>query len=164
MTAVVDQPDVGFTANDLGCGYGALYEYFRAKGMQCTLFRGYDISTAMLDEARHSIRDGAVQLISGAAVDQEADYGFASGIFNVRQECDEDTWLAHILSTLDNLNAFSRRGFAFNLLTSYVDWKEPHLFYGDPGFFFDHCRRKYSRFVALLHEYPLWEWTIVVKK
>jgi hypothetical protein len=57
----------------------------------------------------------------------------------------------------------SRRGFAFNLFTTYVDWKEDHLYYGDPGFFFDFCKRELSRSVALLHDYPLWEWTMVVR-
>ena len=37
------------------------------------------------------------------------------------------------------------------------------LYYGDPSFFFDHCKREHSRHVALLHDYGLWEWTIVVR-
>ena len=68
------------------------------------------------------------------------------------------------LATLDNLNAFSRKGFAFNLLTSYVDWKEGHLYYADPLFFFDYCKKKFSGRVALLHDYPLWEWTMLIRK
>ena len=55
------------------------------------------------------------------------------------------------------------KALAFNLLSTYVDWQEPHLFYGDPLFWFDHCKRNYSRQVALLHDYPLYEWTIVVR-
>ena len=58
----------------------------------------------------------------------------------------------------------SRIGFSFNLLTSYVDWEEDHLYYGDPGVFFEYCKRKHSRFVTLLHDYPLYEWTIAVRK
>ena len=38
------------------------------------------------------------------------------------------------------------------------------LFYGDPTFFFDHCKRKYSRNVALLHDYDLYEFTIIVRR
>jgi hypothetical protein len=30
--------------------------------------------------------------------------------------------------------------------------------------FFDHCKRNFSRQVALLHDYGLWEFTILVRK
>ena len=57
----------------------------------------------------------------------------------------------------------SKKGFGFNLLSTYVDWKEDHLYYGDPLFFFDFCKRHVSRYVSLLHDYPLYEWTILVR-
>jgi hypothetical protein len=33
------------------------------------------------------------------------------------------------------INHFSKKGFSFNMLSTYVDYKENHLFYGDPLFF-----------------------------
>ena len=39
-----------------------------------------------------------------------------------------------------------------------------YLFYADPGELFDHCKRRYSRWVALLHDYGLYEFTILVRK
>ena len=38
------------------------------------------------------------------------------------------------------------------------------LFYSDPCNLFDICKRKYSRNVALLHDYGLHEFTIIVRK
>ena len=60
---------------------------------------------------------------------------------------------------------WSRRGFAFNLLTSYsdVDRRRPDLYYADPLAYFDHCKRTFSRNVALLHDYGEWEFTILVR-
>jgi hypothetical protein len=116
----------------------------------------------MLDEARHRHPSG--EWILGSKLTAEADYSFASGIFNVRLQESEDAWRAHIEQTLDELNNYSRRGFAFNLLTTYVDYREPHLHYGDPCSFFDLCKRRYSSKVALLHDYPLYEWTMLVRK
>ena len=149
---------------DLGCGYGALYEYLSGRGWQVAPFVGYDISEAMLEEARTRITAPKAEFVQSSTLDRMADYAFASGIFNVRLKTDEDTWRDYVLKTLDGLNSHANRGFAFNLLTSYVDWKEDHLFYGGPLFFFDHCKRRYSRRVSLLHDYPLWEWTIIVRK
>jgi hypothetical protein len=39
-----------------------------------------------------------------------------------------------------------------------------HLYYADPCRLFDHCKRRYSRHVALLHDYGLYEFTILVRK
>jgi hypothetical protein len=58
----------------------------------------------------------------------------------------------------------SRRGFAFNALTSYSDRDKQRddLYYADPLHWFDHCKKHYSRYVSLLHDYPLFEFTILV--
>ena len=34
----------------------------------------------------------------------------------------------------------------------------------DPLEAFDRCKRTYSRFVTLLHDYPLYEFTIIVRR
>jgi hypothetical protein len=41
---------------------------------------------------------------------------------------------------------------------------QKHLYYADPCAIFDLCKRRYSRNVALLHDYGLYEFTIVVRK
>jgi SAM-dependent methyltransferase len=162
LAEVIDRSTLPVSINDLGCGYGAFYEFLVHYDITVNHFRGYDISEQMLKQARTTVPDG--EFIAGSLVDKPADYSVACGIFNVRLKENDATWLAHIEHTLDNMNHFSRRGFAFNLLTSYVEWKEPHLFYGDPAYFFDLCKRRFSRKVALLHDYPLWEWTMIVRK
>ena len=95
-----------------------------------------------------------------------ADYGVASGIFNVRLGSTDDAWRSHVLRTLDVLNKTSRRGFSFNCLTLYSDQDRmrDYLYYADPCDLFDHCKRTYSRDVALLHDYGLYEFTILVRK
>jgi SAM-dependent methyltransferase len=153
-----------FTLNDLGCGYGSFYEYLKAAGAPLRLFRGYDISEKMLAKARERITAADIEWRLAPRLDAVADYTVASGIFNVRQDTPPTQWRDYILVTLDNMNEFSTRGFAFNLLTTHVDWQDDKLYYGDPLFFFEHCRTAYSRQVALLHDYPLWEWTILVRK
>jgi hypothetical protein len=59
----------------------------------------------------------------------------------------------------------SRRGIAFNMLTSYSDPERitPRLHYADPCEMFDWCKRELSRHVALLHDYGLWEFTMIVR-
>jgi hypothetical protein len=38
------------------------------------------------------------------------------------------------------------------------------LYYADPCELFDHCKRQHSRNVALLHDYTLYEFTILVRR
>ena len=97
---------------------------------------------------------------------ESADYGIASGIFNVRLSTPEAQWRAYVEETLDSLDRTSRRGFAFNCLTTYSDPEKlrDHLHYADPAVLFDRCKRRYSTQVALLHDYGLYEFTILVRK
>jgi SAM-dependent methyltransferase len=149
--------------NELGCGYGAFAQHMIAAGLRLRSFRGYDISSEMLDEARTRVLGVPADWIQSAALDQPADYSFASGIFNVRLAHDEASWRSYVEKVIGNMRAHSTRGFAFNILTTYVDFREKHLYYGDPLYFFDYCKRNCSRYVSLLHDYPLYEWTITVR-
>ena len=94
-----------------------------------------------------------------------ADHTVASGIFNVKLDVPEEDWREYVLQTLETIAALSTRGFAFNMLTSYSDPDKmrPDLYYGEPALFFDQVKRQYARDVALLHDYGLYEFTIVAR-
>ncbi len=164
LVSVIEPDSIDISVNDLGCGYGSLYEYFLENKVNVSTYRGYDISEKMLIEARNRLPQDRVELILGAELNMIADYSIASGIFNVRFDESEADWLEHIKRTLANMYEYSDKGFAFNLLSSYVDYRRDHLFYGDPLFFFDYCKRQFSPYVSLIHDYPLYEWTLIVRK
>ena len=150
---------------DYGCGYGALAHTLVAHE-QPVDYLGFDVSTRMVDLARTHNPDPERCRFSDRPADlAPADYAVASGVFNLRLDVDQDVWEAYVLETLDTLARLGRRGFAFNLLTSWsdADRMRPDLFYADPARFFDHCKRNYSRHVALLHDYGLYEWTMLVR-
>lgn len=156
-----------FSVNDLGCGYGAMKDFLRQRYGDVFSYCGIDISAEMIATAqRRHDGDAHARFVCMAAPDQAADFGVASGIFNVRQQRLDAEWREYIENTLHELDRTSIRGFAFNCLTSYSDEekKRSHLFYADPLYFFDLCKRRYSRNVALLHDYDLYEFTILVKK
>lgn len=156
----------GFSLNDYGCGYGALAGFLAERGLDVDL-RGFDVSERMIEEARRLYGDVPGRTFTTSAAELEpADVTIASGVFNLRLEVGDEPWRAYIVDTLHAIDAVSTRGFAFNMLTSYsdADRMRPDLYYGDPCFFFDHCKRAFSRNVALLHDYELYEFTIVVRK
>ncbi|MDQ3674527.1 MAG: class I SAM-dependent methyltransferase [Gemmatimonadota bacterium] len=149
---------------DFGCGYGALLDALTAKGWAFK-YQGYDICEAMTDaaRARHDA-DGRVRFVSELSALEPADYVVASGIFNVRLETAEDVWKAYFQDTLGEMAVLATRGFSFNALTAYsdADRQRPDLYYADPITWFQHCRRRYSRHISLLHNYPLYEFTMLV--
>lgn len=162
----VIEADSRFTLNDIGCGYGALYQYL-LDSYADFFYCGIDVSEDMVAAANKQTSDQAnASFAVASAPEAPAEYSVASGIFNVKLEYECSEWLDYIFSTLDIMDAYSTKGFAFNCLTSYSDEDKmrDYLYYADPCHLFDHCKRNYSKWVSLLHDYGLWEFTIIVRK
>lgn len=154
-----------FSVNDLGCGYGAFYD-FLANDPSKFSYCGIDVSDKMIQSAeRRCSQKSNVRFVVACRPEEVADYGVASGIFNVRLSRSVDGWKSYVAETLDALHLTSRLGFSFNCLTSYsdADKMQDYLYYADPCEMFDFCRRRYSRHVSLLHDYGLYEFTILVR-
>lgn len=166
LSKVIARSDATFSLNDLGCGYGALVDFLTLKYPDFRYF-GFDVSLDMIRsaESRYEGHDN-VEFAVGGEPAEVADYGIASGIFNVRMDNTDSEWLKYIEHTLDILNKTSRRGFSFNCLTSYSDPERmrANLYYADPCYLFNLCKLNYSKEVALLHDYELYEFTIIVRK
>jgi len=159
------RPEGEFSINDYGCGYGALVDYLENRGHHFH-YRGFDISDKMIAEAEQShVKRTNCDFFSEKRRLSRADYTLASGIFNVKLEGNDSDWLQYILVTLKEFSELSRKAFAFNALTKYADseFMRPHLYYADPLYLFDYCKKHFSSKVSLLHDYPLYEFTIVVQ-
>lgn len=164
----VIQPANPFSVIDYGCGYGAMFEFLQRRGWQFDYY-GVDLIEKMVVAGRakyenfpnaHFTRDEKELAI--------ADYLVAAGIFNIKLDAPYDDWQKFICKTLRRMNELCSKGFSFNMLTKYSDVdrmaQRPDLFYGDPLFFFDFCKCEFSRNVALLHDYGLYDFTILVRK
>jgi SAM-dependent methyltransferase len=150
----------GGTVLDFGCGYGALVECLPDR----SAYVGYDISDEMVSAAR--ARYPGVRFTSSEADLEPVDYVVASGIFNVKAGTGDAAWIDYVAATLERFDSLATGGFAFNMLTSYSDppLMREDLYYADPLRWFDECKRRYARNVALLHDYGLYEFTIIVRK
>jgi len=161
----VVQSSNDFSLLDYGCGYGALLNYLKNK-VSSFNYIGYDISEEMLLKANE--QNAAKQEIKwvNSLNEQTCDYSIASGIFNVMVDQKEEIWKHYVEDILIDMNERSNKGFSFNMLTKYSDkeYMRDYLYYGDPAFYFDFCKTNFSKYVALLHDYPLYEFTIIVKK
>jgi len=165
LLKVTEDETEPFSMLDFGCGYGALLEFMSLSSNSKIDYTGFDISKEMILSARNKFGD-SFKFIDDLKSDLIYDFALASGIFNVKQNVSSDEWESYVLTTLHELNRISRKGFSFNILTSYSDKEYMHdyLYYASPENLFSFCKKHFSKRVALLHDYPLYEFTIIVKK
>ena len=151
---------------DYGCGYGAFVEWLEGLARPYR-YQGFDVTADMIALARRVHQDRATcRFTSDPGELAAADYAVASGIFNVKLDAPTADWAEYVFDTIDRMAALSRRGFAFNLLTldSDPDRRKPTLFYADPADVFTRCRARYGRSAAVLQDYGLYDFTVIVRK
>lgn len=159
-----ESPDASLL--DYGCGYGALAAYVRSRG-HLGSYVGFDLSDAMVAAAEDYVAGLDACRVTARRQDvPPVDYAVASGLLNVKQGADDTDWSAYVHEVLSDLATAGHRGFAFNALTIHSDpaKRRPDLFYADPLELFEFCRTRFSRFVTLVHDYPLYEFTIIVRR
>lgn len=165
LKVVSEAPGV-FSLVELGCGYGALVQHLAASGRNFT-YLGLDLSAPMVEAAKDRYGDRPnVRFEVGSTTAEPLDFAVASGLMNVKMDVDTAEWEENCASIIETLDRISRRGFAFNALTAYSDrqYMRDDLYYMDPLRAFDQCKRNISRNVALLHDYGLYEFTLIVRK
>lgn len=159
-----DAPDASVL--DLGCGYGDFFRFLREAG-HCGAFVGYDIAPEMIAKARELHGEAADRRWRvGDKPVETLDFAVASGIFNVKGAVADACWARYVNATIDLLARAGRRGFAFNLLSlaSDPERRRADLYYADAGAVLSHCLAQFGRHVALLHDYGLFEFTVIVRQ
>ena len=162
----IRQDNAPFSINDYGCGLGCLVDRLEKEDQPFT-YHGVDVSAQMVATAsqKHAAKPG-VFFSQNASELSLADYTVASGVFNVRLQNETAQWKAYVEQVLHQLDSLSLKGFACNFLTTYsdADKQRADLFYADPAEYFAFCKNHFSRNVALLHDYGLYEFTLLVRK
>jgi SAM-dependent methyltransferase len=165
LTKVIDSSRK-YSLLDFGSGYGGMYDYLLKLGHRLH-YVGYDIAEPMAQKGRElHPNDPDCQFTGNIREIPVLDYAVASGTFNMKLDIDRQVWEKLVIESIDQMNEHASLGIAFNMLTIYsdADKMRPDLYYADPCFFFDYCKRNFSRNVALLHDYNLYDFTILVRK
>jgi len=152
------------TINDLGCGYGALYELVRFEPMmRGGKYFGYDISLDMIKMAHHKINDERVKLIAGPVASHVADYSFVSGTYNMFLGADRRMWEHYIRTSLTMLWKKTSKVLAFNLLDNSTPKQLSDLYYANKHEFIDFALTL-SPEVNVIDDYQLAEFTITITR
>jgi len=151
---------------DFGSGFGSMYDYLVRLGHNLH-YVGYDIVEPMVLKGNELHPDNPDCWFTSKIEEVPLlDYAVLSGTFNMKLDAHHDTWTEFVIECLHQMNDHAAKGIAFNMLTKYsdADKMREDLYYGDPCFFFDYCKRNFSQNVALLHDYRLYDFTIIVRK
>ena len=155
----------GITINDLGCGYGAFFEYLRDDPvMQKSEFYGYDISEKMIEACESRIQDPRAHFRQSLVALVPADYSFACGPFNFIMDVDQKLWLQYVRESLQDLWSKSLKGLAFNMLNVNYHRHQEGLYYADSAVFETFCKTELSENVTLINDYDDEEWTIFIRR
>lgn len=144
---------------DFGCGCGQLAGFLNSRGVRC-YYTGVDVVDEFFSIAGQKFPEHRF----GPWADFESerfDYAVVSGVFNNRVEDNQKFFE----STIELLLKKVDKGIAFNLMSHYVDFEDPGLWYTHPEDVFSYLKRL-TPFVTLRHDYlvksgtPAFEYTV----
>ncbi|MBL4614221.1 MAG: class I SAM-dependent methyltransferase [Magnetovibrio sp.] len=152
------------TVNDLGCGYGALFDIMADQPMmRGGSYFGYDISPKMIDEARKRHSDPRASFIESPLATQTAQYSFVSGTYNMNFGARRDIWGDYVKTSLQNLWDKTSKVMAFNMLDNESPQRLLDLYYANRQEIIEFALTL-SPEIEVIDDYPLSEFTIYVKR
>jgi SAM-dependent methyltransferase len=150
---------------DFGCGYGGLIHFLHRSGFNGN-YLGYDLSEPMIQKARGLFKPFGERYRFTTHIHELtlSEYVVSSGIFNVKLDTPDEDWLPYMLHTLSVIERLSAAGFAFNVLSANTphECREETLYYADPKFIVNYCKRTFRAEAHLYSDYPLPDFTVYV--
>lgn len=139
----------GMKILDFGCGTGALATFLKDSNISVSYY-GCDVVAEALNIARNNHPEcffGELNEI----ISEKFDYIFISGVFNNKLP-DNKAYYQDILLKLWPL---AKKGIAFNMMSSYVDYFDESLFYESPGEVLDFLKCNISPYVTIRNDYQV---------
>jgi len=161
MLAVIEAKDARPSLLDVGCGYGGLRTYAAERGVALD-YTGIDVAENMVQWAQ---KQGGGAFVCGDVLEhdfgREFDYVVCSGILTQKLQAstaDMDRYAAQLIR---RLFALCRRGAAFNVMTTKVNFFADNLYYRNPGEMLSWCLAEVTPRLRIDHAYPpLYEYTV----
>jgi SAM-dependent methyltransferase len=134
---------------DFGCGTAHLLDYMTRLGLKVNYY-GVDIVEGFIDLCRKKhpqAHFGQLDNFSHLTFD----YILVGGVFNNKMSDNEDFYRR----TLVDLFKRCRRGLSFNMMSAYVDYQNPDLYYEYPEKVFGFLKREVTPYVTLRNDYEV---------
>lgn len=166
MLGVIRERDAPLTILDLGCGLAHLLDFMQAHGgYEHVRYVGLDISSRYLEAARAKHPRHEFILMDVLAADASLpvfDYVILNGVFNYRGPVAYGDMMSYWERLTATAYRHCRRGMAFNVMSTLVDWEREDLFHLPletmSRFVWGHL----SRHFVVRHDYRAFEYTTYV--
>jgi SAM-dependent methyltransferase len=147
---------------DVGCGLGDLILFLNQKVGNNFSYKGIDISEDLIDSAKKEWSKENIKFeVSDIFEIRENDFDICllSGALSYKIVDNE----GYARSCIKRMFELSNDAIALNFLTSYVDFQVEKNHHYNPSDIFNFAKTL-TKYVNLIHDYPLWEFTIQMFK
>lgn len=147
---------------DVGCGLGDLVPFLDERTGGDYDYLGTDLSEKLIEDARRTFAHPRRQFRTADILETDlpqADIVVLSGALNFRIGDN----MAHAKTMLSRMWGLARDSVCVNFLSSHVDFQAPKNFHYDPAEMFTFAKTL-TRWVSLHHDYPLWEFTLQLRR
>lgn len=148
----------GKSVLDVGCGLGGFVEFCDKNKLSFGKYLGIDLSEEMVSEASKVWVDRSNTKFSDQPLDSvidKYDVVLVSGALNLSLNDNH----GFIRKFVDDSWARASGHLTINFLSTFVDYQNELNFHTDPMWIFGEAK-KMTKYVTLLHDYRLWEFTI----
>lgn len=151
---------------DVGCGVGLMVDYLTDTGQRERFnYRGIDISEKMIEAAsrRHPNEFfEARDLLKNPIQEQIADYVLMNGVLTEKLTLSHQRMADFAKHIIYSTYGLCRKGLAFNVMSSHVDWYRDDLFHWPLDECVSYLVKNISRHVTVRMDYGLYEYTVYV--
>lgn len=166
MLGLVRELDQPVTLLDFGCGLAHLLDFIeREPRYRLVQYTGLDLSPKYLQAAKARRPDASflqIDALQSDAALPEFDYIIMNGVFNFRGRIAEESMREYWQQLTSVAFKHCRRGLAFNVMSTLVDWERDDLFHLPFEAVAQHVGRSLSRHFVIRHDYGAYEYTTYV--
>ena len=129
-------PQKPVTIADIGCGYGAMFDFIKTKPAYAqTIYCGVDINAAMVNACQQKHPTEQALFKCGNAPQTTVDFAIFSGTFNLTHCDDPALWMDYIFDSLERCMKKARYALVLNLLVAPQTKITQQIFYANRAAF-----------------------------
>lgn len=150
---------------DFGCGASHLYEYILNNKLDFIQYSGLDLSEKFVDLSRRkypNIQFFCLDILDDQIHLPSFDYIVMNGVFTEKRDLSFDEMFSYFKRVVRRIFAYTRIGFAFNVMSSHVDWERDDLFHLPLDVLADFLIEELTRDFVIRNDYGLYEYTTYV--
>lgn len=166
MLDVIREPaDQSVSLLDFGCGAGHLLDFIHANRMVSLNYQGLDASPKFIALCQQKFPGTPFHqndVLAEPLAIEPVDYVVLNGVLTEKREMTTGEMCGYMEALIGAVWPFARKGLAFNVMSTRVDWQRDDLFHLSFDAMAEFVSRKLSRHFLFRQDYGLFDYTVYV--